>query len=645
MIKSCAGCTHWNTDTMCIQDRHAQCMCSMANEMTVSNNCCPGFTEPETGSIMMNRLTMIFGMMGHATSSTIPEPGKSVESTEHKTMISKRESKQAITRETDYETSITLFKHQKDAREKFRDKNEIALFFEMGCGKSLTAMSIACDKYNAGIISNVLIIAPNDIHKQWFDDLCDDNSVLSKLAEDEHVSIVGQIIGGRSGQKQFYEFEDDGKMHLVCVNIDTFSTPHKWEPIVEWARSGKTAIILDEATVIKNPSSKRSQRLLYEFNDVTRRRKTITSSVKTENTQVRMILTGTPVTNGPVDLWSLMEFVKPNYFGRNYYSFQNYYGMHTKLQVYDGVGNARSIQILVTPKTWLGIKNCESYEEAAAIYSCSEDTYLTIKNQKEYLGPYKHADELKEQLAKDAIFAKLVDCVDMPKVNYITRKISLSPQQQVAYTDMRNDLIAQYDNKTVIAKNKLVASLRLQQISSGFIVAHDTSFDYDTGEDYDLTPDEVVWLGDSNPRLEVLMNDIAELDKPIIIFTRFSAEAAKIYDVLKDKYSTCLITGWKTVGSIEGFKNREHDIMVANIAKLARGFNLQVAHTTIYYSNTFSMELRQQSEFRTFRMGQEYPCTYIDYESCDIDRTINAALKLKKGLLEYIREKKLEELI
>ena len=85
--------------------------------------------------------------------------------------------------------------------------------------------------------------------------------------------------------------------------------------------------------------------------------------------------------------------------------------------------------------------------------------------------------------------------------------------------------------------------------------------------------------------------------------------------------------------------------MVANTTKLARGFNLQCAHTTIYYSNTFSMELRQQSEFRTFRMGQKYPCTYIDYTSCDIDNTIVESLKLKKGLLDYIRDKDIKEVM
>ena len=552
--------------------------------------------------------------------------------------------------EREEEVQVKLFDHQIKARNKFKDKNEIALFFEMGCGKTLTSMMIVCDKFKAGLIDSLLVVAPNDVHKQWFDDLCDDESTLSKAIAQEGVECSGQIIGGRGGQKQFYEFDDDNRLHIVCTNIDTFSTPHKWEELVEWANSNKTAIIIDEATVIKNPTSKRGQRMLYEFNDVIKRRNTILSSIKKPNTQVRFVLTGTPVTNGPMDLWAIMEFIKPNYFGRNYYSFMNYYGMHTKLNVQD-----RVINVLLNEKTWQGIKGCENFAEAFAVFGCSEDTYLTVKTQDHYIGPYKHADELKELLEPNAVFAKLTDCVDMPPVHYITKEVPMSEAQIACYNDMKHDLLAQYDDHVSTAKNKLVVSMRLQQIASGFIMGHEDVdpeeldiplwMDRDIDEQYDVTPDEVIWLGDTNPKLEQLMRDVDELDKPLIILTRFSAEAAKIYDMLKDKYSTMLYTGWKTTGSIADYKQGKYEICVANTTKIARGHNLQIGHTTIYYSNTFSMELRQQSEFRTFRMGQKCPCTYIDYVSCEIDKTIADALRLKKGLLEYIRDKDMSEVV
>ena len=538
---------------------------------------------------------------------------------------------------------IELFEHQKHAVEKFKNDNQIALFFEMGCGKTITSMTIACDKFKRGIINSILVVAPNDVHRQWYNDLTQQSDLLDAITS-QGVEVDAQIIGGRYGQKKgLYEFTANGKLHVVCCNIDTFSTPHKWEPVAEWARAHKTAIIVDEATVIKNPMSKRGQRMLYEFNRVMKRGRAIIASAKLPNTEVRMVLTGTPVTNGPIDLWAIMEFVQPNYFGRNYYSFMNYYGMHTKLTVQD-----RVIQVLLTEKTWHGIKNCDDYTEAFITFGCSEDTYLTVKNQDHYIGPYKHADELKKLLEPHAVFAKLVDCVDMPPQHYVMKKVPLSPAQETCYNDMKKDLLAEFNDHITLAKNKMVVTLRLQQISSGFIMGHTEELDEDApiwSDDYDVGPDEVVWLDDCNPRLQQLLRDIDELDKPLLIFTRFSAEAAKIYDLLRDKYSTCLITGWKNIGSIDKFKAGEYEIMVANIAKMSRGHNLQIAHTTIYYSNTFNMEFRQQSEFRTFRIGQEFPCTYVDYESCGADKLVNDSLRLKKGLLEYIRDKDIAEVI
>ena len=624
--------------------------CKLLNIKVTALRCCPGWkpierTAEEQEKVNAEREQLLALSNNNSVQTQPVKPAA-------KPKVSKV-PKIAAEVETDYaeEKQVKLFEHQKLARNKFKDLDEIALFFEMGCGKSVTSLSIMIDKYKEGKIDSLLIVAPNDVHKQWFDDLCNEDALLSQILEQEHVPCTGQIIGGRGGQKQFYDFDDDGKLHIVCVNIDTFSQPHKWEVIVDWVNKNKTAIIIDEATSIKNPNSKRSQRMLYEFNDVMKKRNTVLFSGKKPNTSVRCVLTGTPVSNGPMDLWSIMEFIKPNYFGRNYYSFMNYYGMHTKLKLDTG----QQISVLLTEKTWHGIKGCKDYAEAFNTFGCSEDTYMTVMHQDHYIGPYKHADELKQLLEPVAVFAKLTDCVDMPPVHYITKEVPLSDAQKACYADMKHDLLATYDDNVATAKNKLVVTLRLQQIASGFIMGHkevnpeDIDLpcwsDTEAADEYDVTPDEVIWLGDTNPKLEQLKRDVAELDKPLLILTRFSAEAAKIYDILKDDYSCMLFTGWKTTGSIDKFKAGEFQIMVANTTKIARGFNLQIAHTTIYYSNTFSMELRQQSEFRTFRMGQKYPCTYIDYVSCEVDKTIADALRLKKGLLEYIRDKSIEEVV
>lgn len=542
------------------------------------------------------------------------------------------------------------FGHQIEAFEKFKDKDVIALFFEMGCGKSFTTLYIAQHKFLQGKIKGLLVIAPNDVHKQWYDDIVYGVDVNhdGTLWQEMSVDFEAQCVGGRGGQDALYEFDKPDTFKFVSVNVDTFSTPHKWEQIANWANSGPYMIAIDEATVIKNRDSQRSKRLLYEFNDVVYKGKTVLKSVK--KCPVRAVLTGTPVTNGPIDLWSIMEFAQPNFFGRSYYSFKSYYSMQCKLTAVlsdEAIKNLSSKQLNATvelnQKLWKGIKDCDSYEEAYVLFGCDKDTYLTIKHQDHFSGAYKHMEELKAILEPVAVFKKLTDCVDMPSVDYITRHVQMSPEQKTAYKEMKKNLLVKYAGHTATAKNKLVVSLRLQQISSGFImgkkdITEDMFIGIEDPDAFDIAPDEVVWLGDTNPKLEALMRDVAESDKPLLILTRYSAEAAKIFDMCTAAgYKTGLFTGWKVVGGVDEFKEGNLDILVANSNKIARGFNLQNAHTTLFYSNTFSMEVRQQAEFRTFRMGQKHPCLYIDYVAADVDEMINSALKMKKGLLDYIR--------
>lgn len=556
---------------------------------------------------------------------------------EHKVKVTQKRVVKAVTFIDDSDAHVDTSKkpreHQKEAIDKFKDSNEIALFFEMGCGKTATTLWLAQEKYKQGVIDSLLVIAPNDVHRQWFEE---------QIPDWVSIPFEAQCVGGRGGAKTIIPFSDNNKLKIVCVNVDTFSQPHKWEDIVAWSNAHKCMIVLDEATSIKNVDSKRTQRILYEFNNVQKRGKTIVSSAKIN--PIRVILTGTPVTNGPMDLWSIMEFVKPNFFGRNWYSFKKHYGMFTRLAVTNAAGQAREIDVLLNDKTWQGIKHCKSYDEAFALFGCSQDTYFTIQSQNKFEGPYKHADELKEQLQTVAIFKKLTECVDMPDRNFVTRHLVMSPEQQACYNTMKQQQYAQYADHQANALNKLTMATRLQQISSGFIYDKDFEIDEEELDNKDLTPDEIVWIGKSNPKLDALMRDLAECDKPVIVLTRYSAEAAKIYDMCKDVYKTCLMTGWKRVGTTEDFKNGVYDVMVANTTCIARGFNFQISHTTMFYSNTFSMELRQQAEFRTFRMGQKNVCQFIDYVyDGTIDETIVKALALKKNLLEYFRDEDEDE--
>ena len=654
----CIFCNHCEQDKV---NADKEMPCNLLGINVTAMRSCPGWmpiekTEEQKAKDEEERQWLLAGVNREQPT---PKKKKAVASIDRKTGEVVRTRRKAIepvlVRYDASRPHLEPFAHQVDAFNKFKDADDIALFFEMGCGKSFTTLHIAEYKFKKGEIKGLLVVAPNDVHRQWFDELVNgvDKDHDGVLWQELTIDFEAQCVGGRGGQKELYPFETDDLFKFVSVNVDTFSQPHKWEEIVYWANLNSYMIAIDEATCIKNPDSKRSQRLLYEFNDVVKRGKRIMSSTKKH--PVRAVLTGTPVTNGPMDLWSIMEFVHPNYFNRNYYSFRAYFGMFTKLTVTTSYGSQRDVEVLLTEKTWQGIKNCESYMEAQCIFGCSEDTYMTVKHQDKFLGPYKHADELKKLLEPAAMFRKLTDCTDMPATQYILRRVGMSDAQKAVYESMKKDLLAQYDNYTATASNKLVVNLRLQQISSGFIMGQESIAEADWQEyiddpskmeNMDVLPSQVVWLGESNPKLDALMRDVAECDKPLLILTRYSAEAAKIYEMCdKAGYKTGLFTGWKVVGGVEEFKKGNLDILVANSSKIARGFNLQIAHTTLFYSNTFSMEIRQQAEFRTFRMGQTHPCVYIDYSAAEVDDTINTALRIKKNLLDYIREKDMEELV
>ena len=252
---------------------------------------------------------------------------------------------------------------------------------------------------------------------------------------------------------------------------------------------------------------------------------------------------------------------------------------------------------------------------------------------------------MRERLKEVAIFKRLVDCVDMPEQQYITRNLQMSDEQRKLYKQMADTYMAEYKQHVASALNKITVMLRLHQISSGFVYDKDfqDAAEWDLPED--IMPNEVQWIGKSNPKLDALYSDIQELALPLIIITHFSAEAARIYDDLKDTYNCCLMTGWKRVGTVDGFKSGEHQIMIANSAVISKGFNLQNANKILFYSNTFSLETRLQTEGRIFRIGQKHPCMYIDYQYKDtVDEKIVKSLQIKGNLLNYIREVDVNEI-
>ena len=550
---------------------------------------------------------------------------------------------------------MELYKHQQDARSRFRHESAAALFWQPGCGKTCGSLAMAVDKYKAGEIDVLLIIAPNCIHTQWAveqipawcgNTLYPDGTARLRISlkggKDFEIKEARQEIGTR--YNVFVQYKKNKKpllykenmLNILCVNIETFSTQSYYEKFVSYCNSHKTMIILDEATVIKNPGSTRTERLLYAFNDIVRKGRSIVSS--TPKTAMRVILTGTPVTESPFDLWSMFEFLHPNYFNCNYYAFKMKHGLFQTIEV-----EGRRIQVLINEDVWNKCKHLP-YQECASLFGITLRAYDIIQQQPAYTGPYIGLETLKQRIDEISSFVKIEDIADMPERVYNKKLIDMPEDNLKVYKDMERKFVAFYQGKTVDAKAKVTVKLRLQQIASGFITSFVGLPEDATDEEVvaflaDPPPREVTWF-DKKPKVDQLVADLEELghNEKAVILTHFTAEAAMLYDVLVEKgFSVNLQTGWKKVGTIESFKEGKEKIMVANTRVVSKGFNFQAnCNHLYYYSNTFSLEDRQQSEARIYRLGQSKTCIYTDYcMKGTVDEDVFNRLKQKQATSDF----------
>lgn len=549
---------------------------------------------------------------------------------------------------------MKLYEHQIEARGRFRHLQGAALFWQPGCGKSCGSLAMAVDRYRAREIDVLLIIAPNRIHTQWAieqvplwcgNTLYPDNTLIRHNAEGGLETVRYQtdmkynVFVQYKKNKKELQYKK-GTLNVLCTNIETFSTQSYYQKFTEYCNSHKTMIILDEATVIKNPDSTRTQRLLYAFNDVVKRGKQILKSEP--KTIMRVILTGTPVTESPFDLWSMYEFLYHNYFNCNYYAFKLRHGLFQTIEV-----EGRRINALINEDVWTRCKKLP-YQECAMLFGISLRNWETIQLQTEYQGPYINLDSLKQQINKVASFVKIEDIEDMPERVYNKKLLDMSEEQEKVYKDMQNKFVALYKGKTTDATTKVVVKLRLQQIASGFITSIENIPEDATDEEVlaflaDPPPREVTWF-DKQPKVDQLVADLEELgrEEKVVVLTHFTAEAAKLYDLLVEKgFKVNLQTGWKKVGTIESFKEGKERVMVANTRVVSKGFNFQTnCNHLMYYSNTFSLEDREQSERRIYRLGQSKVCIYTDYCMKDtVDEDVFARLKQKKAVSDYFWSK------
>tara|TARA_R100000231_G_scaffold6113_1_gene9159 strand:+ start:3622 stop:5025 length:1404 start_codon:yes stop_codon:yes gene_type:complete len=441
------------------------------------------------------------------------------------------------------------YEHQRVALRKGATQSVFGFFMEQGTGKTKVTIDNAVYLYNMELLDTVYVIAPNSVYTNW-------------KKEIEIHSSANNYIYQHKIDKKFYPKKD--KLNWYLMNIEAFSHKSGYNKGLELVeRKGLTTMmVIDESTTIKNRTAKRSKNVLKLGKGV----------------RYRRILTGTPVTKSPLDLWSQFAFLDEDLLGfKSFYTFRAHYCIMESRPV---AGNRR-IEFPVN--------------------------YINLEQLEEKILPYTH-----RVLKKD--------CLDLPPQIWQRRNIFLSNEQRNAYEILKEHARVVIQDKQSSIHNKLTEIAKLQQVCSGFLYSDD-------GKLVEL----------SNAKLDELLNIIEEIEGKIIIWATFRHSIQKIAETLQKKYGEkSVVTLYgdtkKRSEVVDNFNDpRGSRFLVSNPSVGGYGLTLNASSYQIFFNNSYNLEERLQAEARNHRSGQKADkVTYIDLVAIKtIDEFIIKALKEK----------------
>ena len=472
-----------------------------------------------------------------------------------------------------YKYKSKPFAHQSKALEMSWDKEVFAYFMEMGTGKSKVLIDNIAVLYNAGKIDGALIIAPKGVYKNWFD------SEIPNHMPDYIEKKVGLWRTKPDAPDLKPLFATGAELHILIMNVEAFSTKKGMAFAQKFLSSHKALMGIDESTTIKNPGALRTKNIIS----------------LSPYTKYRRILTGSPVTKSPLDLFTQCYFLDPFLLDQSsYYVFRTRYAICRKINV-----SGRSVEIVVG---------------------------------------YRNLGELSEKLKPFSYRVLKEDCLDLPKKTYMKRTVELTDEQKKVYKQMKQEAIAFLNGKMVTSATVITQLMRLHQITCGHFKSND-------GTVQDL----------KNNRISELLDIIQEIEGKSVIWAHYRHDIEKIVESISKKYGENTVVTYfgdtstddrqKAIKKIQD-PNSPVRFIVGTPQTGGYGITLTGASTMIYYSNGYDLEKRMQSEARIDRIGQEKPMTYIDIMAEDtIDDKIVKSLRNKVNIATEIMGEELKSWI
>lgn len=439
----------------------------------------------------------------------------------------------------DFKVTTPLFAHQKSAVEKLWKVRVNGLYMGMGTGKSLTVLEMA--RLRQEKISKIIVFCPVSLKRNFYEQVSKHTTASAVIVNDRHNTV-----------------HDLPNVDIYIIGTESMSSSNRTVLIVRDLIDENSFVIVDESTDIKGHDSKRTLRLTHLCGI----------------TRYRTIMTGTPLTQGAVDLYAQMRFLSPKILGyRSFYSF--------------------------------AANHLEYSERFKGMIS----GYLGVDVLANKIAPYVY------QVTKE-------ECLDLPpKIYGNNYYFFLTEDQERDYGIVRYKLLEKIQMDDVRSIDIFECYTNLQKIVSG----------------YNTVDGKLVEYADHR-RIDSLLEAIESIPETekVIIWCKYTYSVNKITQELGAE-NVALHYGEMSEKqkdkSIAEFRTNKR-FFVSTQMTAGRGLTLNEANHVIFYEHTFKYADRLQSEDRCHRIGQEKPVVYLNiYSYSGIENKIRECLEKKGDLL------------
>lgn len=558
----------------------------------------------------------------------------------------------------EYKFKTTPFAHQRAEWEVSREYPSRAIFWEQGTGKSKLIIDTACWMRLRGLIDAVLVVAPNGVHRNWVENEIPDHTPDAFQQEVRAFQFQSQRADTKWHKAAVRAVVNHPGFAWLTISYDAFMTAAGKRALIDFMDKRRLLYVLDEGHYIKSHSADRT--------------KSILKSAK--YAPYRRILTGTPIAQGPFDAYTQIKFIDDQFWP------QHELGTYTEFKQHFGIWKKGWNPTAFNPQT------------------------KTMGREFDMLVSYRRLDELNGLLKQVASRVTKDEVLDLPPKLYSKQYFQMSPEQSKLYRQMRDDFVVWLEtgleseaaaaaaepstgvcptcldtheinsdgfiypcpdcatgavvpegSTPIIASLIMVRMMRLQQIACGYLP---------TGDDQE----PIYVIPGPNRRLQALCDTIESRQHPTIVWARFQLDITLIMEELKRRgiravrydgqvsddgraEAKALFQGERPVfehGTMTGRviipESERATVFVGNPAAGATGLTLTAARNVDYYSNSFKLIDRLQSEDRAHRIGQNNQVLYTDFIAEDsIDEKIVEALRKKFNIATQITGDRVKE--